>query len=127
MEECGECEFDVLVPEVKRVTLALTLVSKRATKFKYSIVHDLVWSGEGEEYRTIVFKKYSHNCNSNVAITDRQVYFDNIYSDINFIQIKIVLIDSVMNWWYMIKMSFFLRLWSAVSVSLTNSSKRWNK
>ena len=66
-------------------------------------------------------------CYSNVAITDRQVYFDNIYSDINFIQIKIVLIDSVMNWWYMIKMSFFLRLWSAVSVSLTNSSKRWNK
>ena len=50
MEECGECEFDVLMPEVKRVTLALalTLVSKSATKFKYSVGHDLVWSGEGD-------------------------------------------------------------------------------
>ena len=58
VEECDECVFDVLVPEVKRVTLALTLVAKSATKFKYSVGHDLVWSGEGEEYRTIVLKKF---------------------------------------------------------------------
>ena len=44
MEECEEFVFDVLVPEVKRVTLALTLVAKSATKFKikYSIGHDLL-------------------------------------------------------------------------------------
>ena len=55
------CVLDHKIPEVKRVTLALTLVSKCATKFRYSVGHDLVWSsGEGEdseEYRTIVFKK----------------------------------------------------------------------
>ena len=48
VEECDECIFDQHVPEVKRVTLSLTLKSKCASKFKYSVGHDLIWSGEGK-------------------------------------------------------------------------------
>ena len=55
VEECSDCEFDELIPEAKRVTLSLTLVSKTSTKYMYSVGHDLKWSGEGEDYRTIIF------------------------------------------------------------------------
>ena len=57
VEECSDCEFDELIPEAKRVTLSLTLVSKSSTKYMYSVGHDLKWSGGDEEHRTIIFKK----------------------------------------------------------------------
>ena len=65
MEECEECVFDVLVPEVKRVTLALTLVAKSATKFKikYSIGHDLLSLHSYNDQRLIRLQKWEMFCN----------------------------------------------------------------
>ena len=58
VEECSDCEFDELIPEAKKVTLSLTLVSKTSTKYMYSVGHDLRWSGGDEEHRTRYLEWY---------------------------------------------------------------------